>query len=198
MGDTDKKLRADTQKTRDKLLDVLGRMLQTHGPSISLPALAKEAGVSTATVYRHFDDVYELREEFYERILQNQVDQFRALSEIHTGIELFQRICETWIDIASAWARAATFIRSPEGFLERLKAHDRMVTRFDDVLRPVVVHLIETGVLPEQNLDYAILVWITLFDERVIIDLEAALGWNSPTIARTLAATTLSALGHSS
>lgn len=195
-NDTEKKLRSDTQRTRNRLLDVLGHLLETQGLDVSLPDLAREAGVATATVYRHFDDVHELREEFYRRFVDSLVSEVALLLETYQGLELFQRISQTWVDVASTWARAATFIRSAEGYLERVHAGDLLVSRLDGVLRPVFVQLVRDGVIPEQDLDYAVLIWVTMFDERVLVDLESSLGWSPSTTARTLSTTVLAALGR--
>jgi len=195
MPDADKKLRADTQRTRNRLLDVLGRLLEVQGLDVSLPELAREAGVATATVYRHFDDVHELRQEFYRRIVDSLLTEFGALSGSYEGRELFDRTCESWVRVASTWARAATFIRSAEGYVERVHGGDLFVGRLDGVLRPVIVQLVDAGIIPEQDLDYAVLIWVTLFDERVLVDLESAMGWSTERVAATLAGTVLAALG---
>jgi len=195
MSDGDKKLRADTQRTRNKLLDVLGQLLEKQGLDVSLPDLAKEAGVATATVYRHFDDVHELRQEFYRRIVDTLLSEVATLSASYEGRELFDRTCESWVRVASTWARAATFIRSAEGYLERVHQGDVFVGRLDGVLRPVITQLVDAEIIPDQDLDYAVLIWITLFDERVLVDLESTLGWSSELVARTLSVTVLAALG---
>jgi len=39
--------------------------------------------------------------------------------------------------------------------------------------------------------------WVTLFDERVLVDLETGLGWEAEQIARRLSSTLLAALGAS-
>ncbi|CAN5239928.1 TetR family transcriptional regulator [soil metagenome] len=193
-----KKLRADTQRTRDRLLDVLGELLEKQGLDVSLPDLAREAGVATATVYRHFDDVHELRQEFYRRVVDTLLAEVATLNASYQGRELFDRACESGVRVASTWARAATFIRSAEGYLERVHEGDVFVGRIDGVLRPILAQLIDDGVIPDQDLDYAVLIWITLFDERVLVDLESTLGWSLERVARTLSVTVLAALGATS
>lgn len=192
-----KKLRADTLRTREHLLDVLGRLLEERGLDISLPDLAKEAGVATATVYRHFDDVHELREEFYLRTVTNLVTEFRETLETARGREAFERICSAWVRSSSEWARAATFIRSAEGYLERVRRGDAVASQLHRLLVVDIEQLIEDGELPEQNSDYAVLMWVTLFDERVFVDLATSLGWDEETIARHLSTTLIKALGGS-
>ncbi|MDF2443851.1 MAG: hypothetical protein JWR01_2054 [Subtercola sp.] len=189
-----KALRADTRRTRTRLLNVLGDLLETRGLAVSLPELAREAGVSVATVYRHFDDVHDLRQEFYDRTLASLIDEFSRLTDQHGGLDLYERMCEAWVEMASGWARAGSFIRSPEGFIERVTKKDVLITRLYGLLRPVVQSLMSDGVVAERNVDYAVLLWVTLFDERVFIDLEIAMAWNVTATAKRLSATYLDAL----
>ncbi|MFF0223312.1 TetR/AcrR family transcriptional regulator [Streptomyces sp. NPDC004629] len=189
-----RKLRADTERTRNRLLDVLGDMLQSGEENISLPALAKRAGVSTATAYRHFDHASEIRQAFYERTLETLLLELRRLSQSYRGAELYQRICETWVELGADWARTATLIRSPVGFVERLRSGDGMATDFMNIFAPVIQQMIDDGTIPDQEIEYAVLMWVTLFDERVFADLLDTFGWSTATAARTLSASLMSVL----
>jgi hypothetical protein len=50
------------------------------------------------------------------------------------------------------------------------------------------------GALPEQDLRYAVLMWVTIFDERVVVDLTGSLGLTPDEAADQMTATLLSAL----
>jgi AcrR family transcriptional regulator len=184
------RLRRDTARTRDRLLDAAGELLAERGVGFSLPDLARASGVATATVYRHFDDVGEVHREFYYRLIEELVAELTAIPS--RGNARFERIGARWVDLAIHWGRAATRIRSSEGFLERVAAGDPPTSALYRALAPVVGELVEDKAIPEQDLDYAVLLWITVFDERVIVDL-AGLGWPPRRISRTLSASLLSA-----
>ena len=49
-----RKVRADVVRNRARILDVAERHFQAHGVSTSLEAVAKDAGLGPATLYRHF------------------------------------------------------------------------------------------------------------------------------------------------
>lgn len=187
------RLRADARRTRNRLLDVMEALLQTRG-LVTLPELAREAGVSVATVYRHFDDAQELRQEYTERIVTTLTTEFERLQREHTGLELFERICRAWVDLASQWARAASYMRDPQGFIERIQGGDPSARRLDAILRPIVQQFMAEDLIGERNVDYAVLLWVTLFDDRVITDLQSAMGWNSLSVSRRLSGTYLAAL----
>jgi len=47
-------MRRDAQESRDKLIAAAQREFATHGVDASLEKIAREAGVSIGTLYRHF------------------------------------------------------------------------------------------------------------------------------------------------
>lgn len=49
-------LRADGRRSYEALLSAADEMFAVHGPSAPLDAIARRAGVSNATLYRHFPD----------------------------------------------------------------------------------------------------------------------------------------------
>ncbi len=195
MHSTRPRLRRDTQETRDRLLDEVGVLLAAQGPTFSLPDLARRAGVATATVYRHFEAVHDAHHEYYVRLVDGLVASLEAVSTRLKGRARFEAVCRTWVALAADWGLAATHIRSYEGFLVRVRRGDPPTSTLYRSLEPVLRELIESGDLPKQDLDYAVLVWITAFDERVVVDLATALGWSARRIARRLATTVIQALG---
>lgn len=184
------RLRRDTARTRDRLLDAAGELLAERGVGFSLPDLARASGVATATVYRHFDDEGDVHREFYYRLMDELVAELTAIPS--EGVKRFEKIGQRWVELAIRWGRAATRIRSSDGFLERVGAGDPPTSALYAALAPVVEELVEGGAIPKQELDYAVLLWITVFDERVIVDL-AGLGWPPCRISHALSASLLAA-----
>ncbi|WP_032404253.1 TetR/AcrR family transcriptional regulator [Rhodococcoides fascians] len=183
-------LRRDTARTRDMLLDTVGTLLAEKGVGFSLPDLARASGVATATVYRHFADVQDAHRDFYYRLIDELVTELAAVPG--QGEKRFDAMCVRWARMAVDWGRAATRIRSSDGFLERIADDDPPTTALRSALAPVVGELAADGVLSANDVDFKVLMWITIFDERVVIDL-AQQGWSSRKIARSLAAAVLGA-----
>lgn len=186
--------RSDSLHSRQKLLDALGRLLEHQGLDVTLPELAREAGVSTATAYRHFTDMEELRTEFYNRIFDRVIRAMEELAGEYTGLELFYRLCQTWVELELPWARAATYIRSPEGILERVRRGEALSSAYHRIVTGVLEQLIAAGVVPAQDTDYAALLWLTIFDERVFVDLRTAKGLGAYEISHLLGSSLLAAL----
>jgi AcrR family transcriptional regulator len=188
-------LRRDTQQTRDRLLDVAGELLTEFGPTFGLPELARRGGVATATVYRHFETIHDAFDEFYLRLIDDLVRQLSGVPAHKDARRQFATVCREWVEQAAQWGPAAVHIRSWQGFLQRAHQGDGPTSAIYATLEPVVSALIDQGVLPSQDLDYAVLVWITLFDERVIIDLRTSKPWSNRQLADALGRSVLAALG---
>jgi AcrR family transcriptional regulator len=157
--------------------------------------LARRGEVATATAYRHFETIHDA----YRQYLLRTVDQLAAalgsVARSRTARGRFEWACKKWAEQAMSWGPAIVHIRNWRGFLQRLRDHDPAIIALYAALQPIILALIEDNVLPEQDVEYAILVWITLFDERVILDLAEAKGWASGRIAKQLGSTVLHALG---
>jgi AcrR family transcriptional regulator len=69
--------RADATRNREQLLDVATRMFAAARAEPSMRAIATEAGVGIATLYRHFPT----REALVEAIFAERVGEFLALAE---------------------------------------------------------------------------------------------------------------------
>jgi AcrR family transcriptional regulator len=188
-------LRRDTRQTRDRLLTAVGELLAESGPTFGLPELARRAEVATATAYRHFETVHDA----YHQYLLRTVDQLAAalgsVTRSRTARGRFDGACQEWAVQALGWGPSIVHIRNWRGFLQRLHDHDPAIIALYAALEPIVLALVKDKVLPEQDTEYAILIWITLFDERVILDLGEAKGWPSGRIARQLGSSVLAALG---
>jgi AcrR family transcriptional regulator len=85
------------EATRDRILDATMRLSTSGSADLSIPAVAREAGVSIPTVYRHFKTKHDLLTELYPHIVRRagfrdipQPSSFRDLREAIQAI--FDRI----------------------------------------------------------------------------------------------------------
>jgi AcrR family transcriptional regulator len=72
-----RKVRADAQRNRDRLLEVAREAFMQFGIETSLEDIAKQAGVGSATLYRH----YPTREALIEAVYARDVEKLAALGE---------------------------------------------------------------------------------------------------------------------
>ncbi|MGX1668055.1 TetR/AcrR family transcriptional regulator [Streptomyces sp. NPDC055400] len=158
--------------------------------------LAKEAGVASATAYRHFPDIRQVFKAYYEQLVDELIAELSAIEAGEPALERFEMACRVWVRHAARWSRAAVYIRSTDGFLARMKAKDPMVTRIYEVLAPLTQDLMASGDIATQAPEFAVLVWETLFDERVVVDLMDSMNWSIDRIAAELTRSALGALGR--
>lgn len=99
--------------------------------------------------------------------MSNLLADLDAISASHAGLKLFDAVCKRWFEHMEDWAVPAAMIRSAKGYLERYQTQDH---------------------------DYALLMWITLFDERVYLDLRRAKGMTPVGAGHQLSQTVLGVL----
>ena len=72
-----RRLRSDSIRNRERLLEAAASVFSAGGPDASLDAVAKRAGVGIGTLYRHFPT----REALFEAVYRHEVEQLGALAE---------------------------------------------------------------------------------------------------------------------
>ena len=146
-------------------------------------------------MYRHFDDVADALAAVEVRALQQLTAAIDELPDDADGRTRFEQICSLWIGRSTRESAAVRFLRSPEGVLQRAHRGDPSISALVGVLRRAVADLVADGVLPEQDLDAGVLVWVTLFDERLVVDLSRTQGWTTRRMTDYLSRAVLGALG---
>lgn len=97
--------RGQGDRLRDELVEAASRLLETSfgEDSLSLRAIARETGVATTSVYRHFPD----RAAVMLAVLQRRFEEFGAvLADAETGSstprDALRARCEAYLDYAAA------------------------------------------------------------------------------------------------
>jgi len=72
-----RKVRADAQRNRERILEVAKKAFTREGAAASLDDIARRAGIGSATLYRHFPT----REALIEAVYHNEVEKLAAAEE---------------------------------------------------------------------------------------------------------------------
>jgi AcrR family transcriptional regulator len=100
-------LRAEqAEGTRARILDATVPLMARGVASLSIPAVAREAGVSVPTVYRHFATKQQLIEAIYPHVMQwaaiNQQPPPRSISDLRDGVRWYLAHLDSLDDQARA------------------------------------------------------------------------------------------------
>ncbi|WP_157117265.1 TetR/AcrR family transcriptional regulator [Nocardia vaccinii] len=194
--------RSDAQRSRVLLVDGVHTLLRAGRVGFSIPELAAVAGVGVATAYRHFPTPQDAMAAFHRRAITQLLEAFSLIDAEDSGtaarrdsLGRFHRFCGTWVQQSMQWGSAVRYIRSSSGFIERLAGGDEAITGLHDILAEVLEALVRDDRAPDLDITYAVLLWITIFDERVVYDLAEHRGWNSAEISDHLTRAVAGALG---
>ena len=94
------------QDTRDRILDATARLLARGLAGLSIPAVAREAGVSVPTVYRNFRSKQELFEAIYpysvRRARAGELKVPASMAEFRDGVRVILERFESFDDLDRA------------------------------------------------------------------------------------------------
>src|ERR1700734_1326191 len=104
--------RADATRNRKQLLEVATRVFVSAGTEPSMRAVAREAGVGIATLYRHFPT----RESLVDAVYRDQVVRLTAGARELLGQLAPAKAMRRWMDLFGDW------IATKNGMLDTLLA----------------------------------------------------------------------------
>jgi AcrR family transcriptional regulator len=128
-------------ETRDRILDAVVRVMARGVAELSIPAVAREAGVSVPTVYRHFGSKRGLLAEIQPHFARRAGLERMRLPESHGELRdavraLFGRIHGmgdlVYAALASPLGRQARHLRMPERLRANRAAVDTLAPQLTD------------------------------------------------------------------
>jgi AcrR family transcriptional regulator len=131
--------RADATRNRQQLLDVATRLFASAGAEPSMRAIAHEAGVGIATLYRHFPT----REALVDAVYQDQVSRLTTgarelLAELDPPAAL-----RRWMDLFGDWI--ATKNGMVDTLLAMVESGEIAHARTRTELLAAIEHILEAG-----------------------------------------------------
>ncbi|MCA1845430.1 MAG: TetR/AcrR family transcriptional regulator [Actinobacteria bacterium] len=185
--------RSHSRANRRALVRAVADLLTERGLSFSLTDVAERAGTSVATSYRHLVSQDAAIEVFVHDLWVEWSERMERASARRSGRAKLEGACLTWVKFWLEFRTAALVVRPTRGVLERHRAGDEDIARIWGRLEPILQELVAAGEIPRQPLDYAVLLWVTLLNERVVLDLHGA-GWSARRIAAALSGSLMAAL----
>ncbi|WP_256869917.1 TetR/AcrR family transcriptional regulator [Paenarthrobacter ureafaciens] len=182
--------RVDLQRNRGLLVEAAGRLFGA-GRSATMSEIAAEAGISSATAYRHFASVDDVLAAYRFEVGRELLE----FSQKHQGrgLELLEAVCTKWVQLVIQHGESMIHTRSAEGYLARVKAGAYYLTVQADALRrPLGEAADALGI--EHPGDEALFLWNGFFDPREIHDLLRSLDLEPEEVSARLVRTFTAAL----
>ncbi|MEM9650684.1 MAG: TetR/AcrR family transcriptional regulator [Actinomycetota bacterium] len=168
--------RADSRDTHARLIDAVNDWVSVHGSAPTrLADVAKVAGVSTATAYRHFASVDDVIQGFVLRLPVRAAELFAATDR--PTVEPTERLRNwnrSWVASCVEHGPLAVNLRSPRGFLERRDNNDPVISYACSIIEPILEQLDGDTILQ-------LFTWNVTSDPREVLDL-LRLGWTTDEI----------------
>lgn len=131
--------RADAARNRDQLLAAATRILSDAESEMSMRAIAREAGVGIATLYRHFPT----RESLVEAVYRDQVVRLTGGARELLAAESPDRALRRWMDLFGDWI--ATKRGMLDTMLSLIESGDLPHARTREELLAAVDLILEAG-----------------------------------------------------
>jgi AcrR family transcriptional regulator len=131
---TESRPRSDAQRNRTKLLKAARTAFVSHGLDVSTAAIARAAGLGTATLYRHFPT----RRDLVDAVFSEEMRHCLVLCEDATVAP------DPWRGLTSALEAVVALEVASPGFAGTLLAERRstkLVESFDREVRPALMTL---------------------------------------------------------
>ena len=172
------------------LVDAAGRLFGA-GRSASMSDIAAEAGISSATAYRHFTSVDEVLAAYRFEVGRELLDFSRCQQA--RGLELLESVSAKWVDLVVRHGGSMVHTRSAEGYLARVRAGAHYLTvQAEALAEPLEEASRALGI--RHPGDEALFLWNGFFDPREIFDLIRSLDLTPEQVSARLVRTFTAAL----
>ncbi|HLG98273.1 MAG TPA: TetR/AcrR family transcriptional regulator [Bryobacteraceae bacterium] len=145
LSTTVRKPRKDALRNRERILEVAKAAFTRQGANASLEEIAKQAGVGTGTLYRHFPT----RDELIEGVYRNEVEKLAAAAarfpETMPPLEALRRWMLLLVDYIAAKHIIAPALNTIAGGSSRL--HEGSRTRIHAAIDGLVTRAKRSGSL---------------------------------------------------
>lgn len=109
--------RADARRSIDRIAEAAQRLVERDGVSITLEEVAREAGVGSATLYRHFPSRMHLFEHLYRDRTARLAADAAVMASLHGPLEALTQWLRDLVDVSTE-ARGVLSVLLSEGLRE--------------------------------------------------------------------------------
>jgi AcrR family transcriptional regulator len=138
-----RKPRADAQRNRERILKTAKEAFARHGANASLDDIAKQVGVGSGTLYRHFPTREELLKAVYRTELEKLAAAEQKLAETMPPIEALRAWLLLFVDAVAAKQLIAPALNMLVG--DHKKMFEASYARMQEAIRALVKRAVKSG-----------------------------------------------------
>jgi AcrR family transcriptional regulator len=138
-----RKLRADAQRNRERILEVAKQAFTKSGADTSLDDIAKQASVGPGTLYRHFPTREELLKAVYRNELENLAAAEEKLAETMPPVEALRAWLLLFVDAVAAKQIIAPALNTLVG--DHKKVFEASYAQMHEAIRRLVKRAVKSG-----------------------------------------------------
>jgi AcrR family transcriptional regulator len=138
-----RKIRADAQRNRERILEVAKEAFTRSGAGINLDDVAKQAGVGAGTLYRHFPTRHALLEAVYRTEVEKLAAAEMKFAETMPPIDALRAWMLLFVDYIAAKQIIAPALNTLVGGPS--KAFEACGNRIKEAIHALVKRAIESG-----------------------------------------------------
>lgn len=138
-----RKLRADAQRNRERILEVAKGAFARHGANASLDDIAKQVGVGPGTLYRHFPTRKELLHAVYRTELEKLAEAEQKFSQTMAPTDALRAWLLLFVDAIAAKQLIAPALNTLLG--DPQKVFETSYAKMHQAIRALVKRGVESG-----------------------------------------------------
>jgi AcrR family transcriptional regulator len=143
MTETDRPLRADARRNREKILASAGELFARLGREAQMDEIAEHCGLGLGTLYRHFPT----KEALFTAIVSRRFEQLSALAreaeDIEDPGEAFEALLRGYLEAAEGDSALQLALLGSEG--RPWGGHDDQKTEFREIVGRIIERAIAAG-----------------------------------------------------
>lgn len=152
MPETERPLRADARRNRERIMASAGELFARHGRDAQMEEIAAHCGLGMGTLYRHFPGKQALLTAMVGERFKEMADLARAAEQIADPGEAFEAILRSYLDAADGDASFQLALMG-SGDIE-WEGLQQQKTEFGEIVTRIIARAVAAGAV-RGDLTYA-------------------------------------------
>lgn len=147
MPETERSLRADARRNRERILTSAGELFADRGHDVQMEEIAAHSGLGMGTLYRHFPGKRDLLTAVVRERFQGMAHLARAAEEISDPGEAFETVLRSYLEAAEGDASFQLALLGSTGL--RWEGVEQQKAEFSEIVARIIDRAVASGQVRE-------------------------------------------------